>query len=289
VKAAEAKKMAEEALVQLAGQLEQGQSEQLRTYLKAMARFPHYSVGNSILIALQRPDATHVAGYKTWQKLHRQVREGESGIAILAPIPIRRARTKPAEQDSSTGTTAEGEEQVVTFRSVHVFDVAQTEGRPLPEPARVQGDPEHYTQRLLDLLAAKGIALTYSAAIGAAEGLSAGGRIVIRPGLGAAEEFSVLVHELGHELLHRGDDRPAPSIRELEAEAVAFVVGQTIGLDCGTASSDYVLSYEGKKETLLDSLERIRTTAAEILAALTTEEAQHEAAVEQPADAAVAA
>ncbi len=100
-------------------------------------------------------------------------------------------------------------------------------------------------------------------------GVSRGGRISIRPDLEPAVAFSVLAHELAHELLHRGEDRPASkTVRETEAEAVAFVVCQAIGLETGTAASDYIQLFDGKAETLAASLDRIQKTAAEIIAAL---------------------
>ena len=112
--------------------------------------------------------------------------------------------------------------------------------------------------------------LEYSDAIGSAEGVSAGGLIKLKKGLTAAEELSVLAHELTHEILHSDkDNRPKDKkLRETEAEAVAFVVCHGIGLDVNTASSDYIQLYNGDKETLMQSLERIQRTAAEILEAV---------------------
>ena len=107
--------------------------------------------------------------------------------------------------------------------------------------------------------------------MGSADGLSCGGKILIRSGLGPAEEFSVLVHELSHERLHKqgqAERKPSRTIREVEAEAVAFVVSQAVGLECGTAASDYIQLYDGKKETLMASLERIQATAREIIRAV---------------------
>jgi hypothetical protein len=115
-----------------------------------------------------------------------------------------------------------------------------------------------------------------------ADGVSRGGRISIRAGLTPAEEFSVLVHELAHELLHRGDDRESLSklVRETEAEAVAFVVTSAIGLDTGTAASDYIHLYDGSSnkatETLAASLDRIQRTAAGIIVAITISSEKHE-------------
>src|SRR5438552_5821715 len=127
----QAEKLSKDALDQLAGELEAGNSKRLTDYLATMARFPQYSFGNVMLIASQRPDATRVAGFHAWRKLGRFVRKGEKGIAILAPI-VGRKEAHAADGDSKT---------VVGFRAAYVFDVAQTDGAPLPEPAEAGGDP----------------------------------------------------------------------------------------------------------------------------------------------------
>ena len=118
--------------------------------------------------------------------------------------------------------------------------------------------------------------LEYSDAIGSAEGVSSGGLIRLKKGLTAAEELSVLAHEVAHEILHknRGNMPKEKKIRETEAEAVAFVVCQGIGLDTNSASSDYIQLYNGDKETLMKSLERIQRAAADILAAVMEKESE---------------
>lgn len=123
--------------------------------------------------------------------------------------------------------------------------------------------------RLREAIARRGIVLdTIDVPLGA-DGVSRGGRISIRPGMPAAQEFSVLVHELAHELLHRGESRPASkTVRETEAEAVAFVVNSAIGLDTGSASADYIQLYDGKTETLAASLDRIQHAATGIIKAV---------------------
>ena len=154
-----------------------------------------------------------------------------------------------------------------------MWDVSQTEGEPIPEFARVSGDPGENTGRLKALVESKGIKLQYLDNL-RGDGASMGGTIVVRTGLTPAEEFSVLTHELAHELIHRRIDkgkesRPPKTVRETEAEAVAFVVGEAIGLENGTAASDYIQLYRGNAATLGESLQRIQQTASEIIAALT--------------------
>ncbi len=254
-----------DALVQA---VERGESKQLKAYLGMLGRFHRYSVGNVLLIAMQRPGATRVAGFRAWQKLGRQVKEGEKGIRIFAPIVWRKKK-----DDEQEGRKADETGELVRFRSVCVFDVAQTDGKPLPEFAQARGEPGEYTGRLMQFAAEQGIEVEFSEALVSAHGMSAGGRIVVRKGLSPAEEFSVLAHELAHELLHRDEDEQlSRTVRETEAEALAFVLCQAIGLEAVNAAADYIQLYLGSKETLLESLQRIRETAAEIIGAITKKE-----------------
>ena len=258
-----ARKISEQAFNKLIEAVEAGKSDKLIEYLKVMGRFHRYSAMNSLLIGFQFPDATHVAGFHTWRKLGRYVKTGSKGIAIMAPI-VWRKKIVNAQDD-------EPEEQVATFfKTVYIFDVSQTEGKPLPEFACVRGDPADYTHRLEEFISGQGIKLEYSDKTGSAEGVSCGGMIKVKKGLTAAETFSVLVHELSHEILHRDKDHTPKErkVRETEAEAVAFVVCQGIGLDVGSCGSDYIQLYDGDKKMLLESLERIQRTAAEILAVI---------------------
>ncbi|QDV90919.1 hypothetical protein RAS2_20040 [Phycisphaerae bacterium RAS2] len=262
MKAEQARKIADQALEQLANALANGRSEALTRYLSMLARFHRYSFGNVMLILSQKPDATHVAGFNTWRQMSRFVRKGEKGIVIIAPMVIR-------NRDDQAKDGEQQDKPMLRFRGVYVFDVSQTDGEPLPEPARVNGDPSGHLPSLKAFVVERGIALDNDDLPGMADGVSRGGRISIRPGLSPAEEFAVIVHELAHELLHRGENRPASkTVRETEAEAVAFVVSQSIGLNAGAAARDYIQLYDGQTETLAASLDRIQKTAAEIIAAL---------------------
>ena len=249
-------------------QLEQGHSDGLTAYLTAMGRFHNYSFGNILEIARQRPDAQRVAGLYAWNQLGRKVRKGERGIRILAPvIGVRRKKDAEAEKDIRTQNQA----VLVGFRSAYVFDVSQTEGKELPALSeRVTGIVGEYRERLIDFIIAQGIQLEFKESIAPALGMSYGGRIAVLPGQGEAEEFSTLVHELSHEMLHKAERRTATtkSVRETEAEAIAFVVGKTIGLDTGRASADYIHLYHGNAALLTESLEVIQKTSAVMLSAL---------------------
>jgi hypothetical protein len=253
------KKLTTDALDRLAALLDAGHSDQLAAFLKAMARFHRYSFHNVCLIASQRPTATRVAGFHAWRSLNRFVRKGEKGIVILAPIVVRR-QDNDADDDSK---------HIAGFRAAYVFDVAQTEGEPLPSATTASGDPGRRTQDLRSAVAAQGIALDEVDDLDGALGTSAGGRIQILKGLPPAEEFVVLVHEFAHELLHRAADRPASrDTRELEAEAVAFVVGEAVGLQVADAARDYIHLYRGDRVGLLASLDRVRGAATMILSAI---------------------
>jgi antirestriction protein ArdC len=252
--------IAREAFGELVMAVEAGKSETLKEYLRAMGRFHRYSLGNALLIRFQKPHAVNVAGFRTWQRLGRHVRKGERGIAIMAPV-VYRKEVEACDNDEMESSA------VRAFRTAYVFDISQTEGRPLPEFARVRGNPEQYLDRLRRFVRGKGIQLRHSARLTTMDGISSGGTILLRESLESADEFSVLAHELAHEMLHR-DERNRPldrKVRETEAEAVAYVVCQGIGLDVGTASSDYIQLYDGDSRTLMESLERIQRTASEIL------------------------
>jgi hypothetical protein len=266
MKTEEVKKLSEDALSRLMTALEQGHSEALKAYLRVMSRFHKYSWGNALLIYSQRPDATHVAGFNAWLKLKRCVRKGEKGIVILAPMVGRKRAEGELTEDEQT--------RLFGFRAAHVFDISQTEGEPLPAFATVNGDPHDYTDRLKQFVASHRIALEYDGRIAPAKGLSSGGRIVLLPDLEPAEHFSVLVHEIAHELLHRNERRSETThtIRETEAEAVAFVVSSAIGLDTNTSSADYIQLHAGDKATLAESLAFIQQTAAAIIAAIAPQE-----------------
>jgi hypothetical protein len=263
----QAKTLSEDALTRLMDALERGQSDALKTYLAVAARFHRYSWGNCLLIYSQRPDATHVAGFHAWVKMRRFVRKGEKGIVILAPMVGKKRTDDELTEDEHT--------RLYGFRTAHVFDVSQTEGEPLPDFATVKGDPQGYTERLQTFISSKSIALEYSDRIAPAKGISSGGTITLLPNLNPAEQFSVLVHEMAHELLHKAARRTETShtVRETEAEAVAFVVSSAIGLDVNSASSDYIQLHAGDKSTLAESLALVQQAAADILHAIAPKEA----------------
>ena len=260
-----------EAVSYLVKALETGDSEVLTEYLNAMARFHNYSFGNIMLIARQKPMATRVAGIRTWNSLGRFVKRGEKGIMILAPMVGRRTQRNDAIATEIESNNAADERKpeatLYGFRAVYVFDVNQTEGKELPTLTEVQGDVTGFRERLIEYVEGQNIKLNYSEKIAPARGMSYGGRITLLTGMPPAEEFSTLVHEMAHEMLHKGDRRTLTTkeVRETEADAVAFVVCQSIGLETGTAFSDYIRLWNGDAKLLQESLEVVQRTAAVIL------------------------
>jgi hypothetical protein len=260
MKVEQAKQIASNAIEQLRQAVETGHSERLKEYLAAMARFRRYSWHNVTLIASQKPNATHVAGFHAWHRLGRFVKKGEKGILILAPIVRKKAE--------NNGDTEPDESSVaVGFRVAYVFDITQTDGQPLPEIGSVNGDPREYREWLAKFVAEQGIALEYSAEIAPTRGMSEGGKIMLLPGQSPAEEFATLAHEVSHELMHRDARRSSTTkrVRETEAEAVAFVVCSAIGLETGSAAQDYMGLYGGDAKLLSESLEYVQRTATHIL------------------------
>jgi len=260
MKKEEAKKLGEDALAELANQLAAGKSEELIRFLDAMSSFHDYSWGNCMLIVMQRPTATLVAGFQAWRKHGRFVKKGEKGICILAPMV--------GKKEDEHGNEAS---EVFGFRAVHVFDVSQTEGEELPDLHRVAGEPGEKLLLLHRAVETFGIRIAYDEHLNGADGVSKGGEIALLEGLSPAVEFNTLAHEVAHEMLHRGPDRPTLSktVKELEAEAVAYVVSKAAGLTGGLKhSADYIQCHAGDKEQLGKSLDRIRRTSSQILEAL---------------------
>jgi len=227
-------------------------SEEMQHYLDACSKFHSYSLHNIWLILITNPKATRVAGYKRWLSLNRYVRKGEHGIPILAPILIPKDKEDPIP-----------EKTVVGFKVVYVFDVAQTEGEPLPPPPDWKSPEKNVllTEKLIQFAETRGIKVSEQELRGEVQGVSMGGAIKVDPGAGTA----TLVHELAHELLHRSNDRlSTSSIREMEAESVAWVVAKHFGLD-GVDSPNYLALHGSDSGAILEHLERIRSTVLEII------------------------
>ena len=261
--------LAATALTRLSHGLTHGDSDALKNYLAFTARFHQYSFRNQLLILFQNPDSTFVAGFQKWTEMRRWVKRGEKGMAILVPITHKRKTENQEGSDDKSEEPSRVEERLVGFTTGYVFDIAQTDGEPLPEFRTPRGHPVTYLETLIKLTASMGIKLSYAQNLGGARGLSKGNAIVLLDGMMPAEEFQVLCHELAHEMLHKGERRiqTTKQIRELEAEAVAYAVGSAIGLEC-ECSFDYIRLYKGDEKMLSQSLHHIQRTASEILSAL---------------------
>jgi hypothetical protein len=168
-----------------------------------------------------------------------------------------------------------GSADAVRIRAVYVFDISQTEGKELPTLTEVNGDVSGYRERLFKFVEAQSVEISFFERIAPAKGLSYGGKIKLLSGMQPAEEFSTLVHEIAHEMLHRGDRRTLTTkqVRETEAEAVAFVVCQSVGLQNGPSSQDYIQVWHGDANLLRESLEAVQQTAAVILGGIAPEPA----------------
>lgn len=261
MKREEIQELVDRGIRELNEALAAGKSERLQTYLDVMSRFPRYSFNNCVLIAMQFPEARIVQGFRAWKKLGRSVIKGEKGIGIIAPMV--------GKTDAEDGNTGESETKTVFgFKVVHVFDVSQTEGDELPEFAEVSGDPGVNIKAVERLIRSLGIKLVYESIPSGADGVSKKGTIVVSPDLQPAARLTTLVHELGHELLHQPSDRrkqTTRTIRETEAEAVAHVVCQALGLDTLQHCADYIHLYDGDTAVLVESLDHVQKTAARIL------------------------
>jgi len=245
-------------------------SEAWRAWLDVQRRFHRYSWGNTVLIALQRPAATQVAGFHAWHRLGRHVCKGEKGIAILAPI-TRRFRVTDEET---------GEESVITgspraFRIAHVFDIAQTAGADLPSlPLSKLGghDPDGLYERLCAVAGSIGYTVEKVSLDGGINGRChyREPRIEIEVRNDARQQVKTLAHELAHAILH-GDDRTAITREraELEAEAVAYIVCADLGIDSAAYSFGYLATWSGggrdAERAISQSAQRIQKAAHVIL------------------------
>ncbi len=235
-------------------------SETFRAYLEVQARFHRYSWHNSLLIMMQRPDASRVAGYQAWKKLRRQVRKGEHGIMIFAPCPWKRER----ETDSGETETESG----LFFRAVHVFDVAQTDGEALPtvDVPTVDTAADDLLARLVRVAEHRSVAVKLQPIDGGVFGVSKRGSVDVDNRHATGQQAKTLAHELAHEALHWEDRGPfTRSVAELEAESVAYVVCTHVGLDVEVRASRYIALWDGDSKALRSSLERIADTARALI------------------------
>lgn len=257
-------------------------SDGWRAWLDFAAHMPAYSLNNQLLIVAQRPTASAVASYTAWKSLGRQVRRGESGIRILSPTTRRTttdagvdADDNPASKPDDADVRERSRRVLTGFRTAAVFDVAQTDGDPLPEPQRpalLQGHaPEGLWYALAQQVATANFRLTRvadAAAIGGANGVTDfGARTVqVRQDVSEAQAVKTLAHELGHVMLHDPATDPTRSmpcreVKEVEAESVAYLVTAHSGLDSSKYTFGYIAGWSAGTTT-----EEITTVASRVLA-----------------------
>jgi antirestriction protein ArdC len=247
--------------------------EQWQRYLSVQARFHSYSFWNTLAILRARPNATRLAGFQQWRQLGRHVRKGEHGIAILAPI----VRTVEQVQTDDASGPAESERRCVGFKVVYVFDVAQTDGDPLPEtpaPTTVNGDaPAWLWHALAEQITGAGFHLErgplpepWSDANGVT--LIEDRQVIVRHDLPDAQAIKTCAHELAHVLLHTGAHGALPrAVREVEAESVAFIVcSAAAGMDTAGYTLPYVAHWSNGDTALVAATgERTAACARTIL------------------------
>lgn len=253
-------------------QLEEGvkavfESDRYKKYLDFMSKFYDYSANNCILIYMQMPEATLIAGYQTWKnKFHRQVRKGEKAIKILAPIPHKTERVnKDGEVEEIRWTT---------FRAVPVFDVSQTEGEELPKSCcqKLIANFSGYTEIVAKLIEFSEVPVAFEDIQGGANGYFSGANncIKIKSGMSEAQTVKTLIHEIAHSILHKKDgeeEKASRNTKEVQAESVAYIVSNYLGLDTADYSFGYVAGWSAGQEAkeLTESVEQIKKTAKQII------------------------
>ena len=284
-----------EKLKEITDRLEQGiaelfDSERYREYLKVMSKFHNYSFRNTVLIAMQKPDASLVAGFSAWKNnFERNVMKGQKGIKIIAPSPYKIKQEmqkidphtqKPIIGKDGKPVTEEKEVTIPAYKVVSVFDVSQTEGKELPDIAvdELTGDVDRYKDFFAALEKTSPVPIAFENIEGGSHGYYhlEDKRIAINEGMSELQTLKTAIHEIAHAKLHDIDlnapkDEQQPHVdrrtREVEAESVAYTVCQHYGLDTSDYSFGYVAGWSSGRELseLKSSLETIRSAAAEII------------------------
>jgi antirestriction protein ArdC len=249
------------------------ESESFKEFLQFSAKFKRYSFGNTLLIWSQRPQASRLAGMKAWNLMGRHVKKGEKGIAIFAPL-MKKVKGYGAEADAVVKAETENKgERLVGFRAVYVWDIEQTDGKPVPELKTeapvMDGNPEMLFVRILQ---ASPVSVEYKDIKGSARGyyMPKEKRIILSIALKAEERCKTLLHELAHHLSYSeisegflsGLDRPA---EEVIAEGAAFMASAHFGLDSSGYSFPYVASWSQDAEKVLSAGNVMRKVALQLI------------------------
>lgn len=286
----------EQQMKEITERLEQGvkelfTSEMYTEYLKTMSQFHNYSFNNTMLIAMQKPDATLVAGYQAWQKkFKRQVKRGEKGIQIIAPAPIREKEevekfdpvtNEPILRPDGKPETEEIEHIIPRFRLTTVFDISQTYGEPLPEleTPELMGSVENFEIFMQAIREVSPVPIRFDEIDSGAKGYysNVNKEIVIQQGMSESQTMKTGVHETTHAKLHDRDimeelgEKKNQMTREVEAESVAYTVCQYFGLDTSDYSFPYIAGWSSSMDMkeLRSSMDTIRKTAGEMIDGMT--------------------
>lgn len=264
-------------------------SERYQEYLKTMSKFHNYSFNNTLLIAMQRPDATLVTGYRNWQSMGRQVKKGEKGITIIAPAPIKRKKEqavlaqeqKPVIGPDGKPKTEEVEVTLPCFKAITVFDIEQTTGEPIRTlaPEILTAAVEDFDLFLQAIREISPVPIRFDAIEGSANGYyhNLDKEIVIKKDMSQSQTLKTAIHETAHARLHDKEIMESQGIekdrltKEVEAESVAYCVCSVFELDTSEYSFPYIAGWSSGKELreLKASMDVIRKTAGEIIDELT--------------------
>ena len=258
-------------------------SEEYKSYLKTMSKFHNYSFNNSLLIFLQKPDASYCAGFTTWKALGRYVKPGEKGLVILAPA-FKKTEVEVLNKDGSPQLDADGKpvteiHTIPRYKTTTTFDYSQTDGKPLPQIGKeLTGSVEDY-QRLFDAIKQvaedKGVSVGFEDIKGGSKGYYhlKEDRIAIKSGMSEVQNIKTLLHELTHSRLDRLDLKDDAELqadrhgKEVRAESCAFVISDHFGIDTSEYSFAYVTSWATGRDfkELREQMDNIRKVASEII------------------------
>lgn len=263
-------------------------SERYTEYLKTMAKFHNYSFNNTLLIALQRPDATMVTGYRNWQSMGRQVKKGEKGITIIAPTPIKKKQMRevldenrrPVLDENGEPVFKEVEVKLPRFKAITVFDIAQTVGEPIEllEPEELKEAVKNYDLFMKAITEISPVPIRFDEISGNAKGYyhTEKKEIVLKKGMSDSQTLKTAIHESAHARLHDKDITGRSGVKkdrltkEVEAESVAYCVCSSLGLDTSDYSFPYIAGWSSDKnmKELKLSMDTIRHTAGDMIDAL---------------------
>ena len=272
----------EDKVKELSEKLEDGikdlfESDKYKNFLKVMSKFHNYSFRNSILIMMQKPEATYVAGFNKWNTFKRKVNKGEKGIKIFAPSPIKKKVQQYKKDEKGNFIYVDGKkvieevEQIIPkYKITYVFDISQTSGEPLPSlTEELKGSVNDYRNFKKALENSTSFNVAYGSIKGEAKGYCTPAlkRIMVKENMSEVQTIKTLLHEMAHAELHTTKDGKSRETKEVEAESIAFIVSNYYGIDTSEYSFGYLAGWSSDKELgeLKKSLDTIQKTAASLI------------------------